>query len=222
MAAGLHASDVTFYRTLIALVGIGVLVYPAYDWMPPIAAGIFLLCFILDCVDGNIARMNDEASYWGKYIDGIADFVFIQGAPFAAGLGMWLIHGDGLALALGAGITIATLTSQMLRARLSFMREWMINLSGPLSDEQEAAAATARRVQEWVGAIYINGTFFSPFLLFLGGADGTWAFLAALALCQLLPEIIWIGGTMLEARAILNRHRKSKFAAVAPASESKS
>ena len=212
-AAGLSANDVTTLRALIALAGLGMFLIPDFLWGPVWAAVIFYLCFILDCVDGNIARLDDDASYWGKFMDGIADFIFVQGAPLAAGVWAWQAEGSSVFLLLGALITVATLASQMVRARLSFMREWMVSISGPVEPAVEEKVATARRVQSMVGEIYVNGTFFAPLILLSTPLFGVKPYLLALALLQFLPEIIWIGGTLAEARHLLARHRRSKHAA---------
>lgn len=211
-AAGLSANDVTTLRALIAFAGLGLFLVPGLAWGPVWAAMVFYLCFILDCVDGNIARLQDDASYWGKFMDGIADFIFVQGAPLAAGIWVWRHDDSAGYLLLGASITIATLASQMLRARLSFMREWMISMSGPIDPVVEEKVRTARRVQSFVGEAYVNGTFFAPLVLVSAPLYGVQPYLIALALVQLLPELLWIGGTLSEARHLLARHRRSKHA----------
>ncbi len=217
-AMGLRANNVTFWRTIIAFVGLFMLAWPGPDWLIIVAASIFYLCFILDCLDGNLARLFDQASYWGKFMDGLADFVFVQGAPFFVGIGLWLRTDDARAIIAGAAITLATVVSQMIRARLSFMREWMEKISGPLTDTEIAAAVTSRKVQAMAGELYVGGTFFAPLILLGSDARFLWAYLIFLLIFQFAVEIAWIGASMREARLILHRHRVSKHAP--PANES--
>lgn len=216
------ANGVTFWRTLVAFAGLAALAWPGPDWLIVAAAGIFYLCFILDCLDGNLARLFNQASYWGKFMDGLADFAFIQGAPFCAGIGLWLRTGDGTAVVIGASITVATVVSQMIRARLSFMREWMIANSGPLTEAENSAAATPRRIQSVLGELYIGGTFFAPLILLGAGTRFVWYYLVYLLIFQFAVEILWIAASMREARIILNRHRVSKHAPIPDKEASKS
>lgn len=211
-ALGLDANTVTFWRTLIAFGGLFALAWPGPEWLIVVAAVIFYLCFILDCLDGNLARLFDQASYWGKFMDGLADFVFVQGAPFFAGIGLWLKTGDARAVVIGAAITVATLVSQMIRARLSFMREWMEKTSGPQTDAMTTAAMKPRKIQQIVGELYIGGTFFAPLILLGGDIAYIWYYLFFLLIFQFAQELVWIAASLCEARIILDRHRVSKHA----------
>lgn len=213
-ALGFDANSVTFWRTLIAFAGLGALAWPGPDWLIVAAACIFYLCFILDCLDGNLARLFDQASYWGKFMDGLADFAFIQGAPFCAGIGLWLRTDDATAVVVGAAITVATVVSQMIRARLSFMREWMVANSGPLTDAENSDAKKPRRVQAILGELYVGGTFIAPLILLGAEMRFVWYYLVYLLVFQFALEILWIAASLREARVILNRHRVSKHAPV--------
>lgn len=205
---GWSAGGVTGARTVIAALAIAVLIAPE-PWWPPLAAAAFYLCFVLDCVDGNLARLRHSVSYWGKFLDGIADMVFVLGAPAAAGIGVWATGGDGAWMLLGALLTISSLASQMMRSRLSFMREWMVSQSGPVSPDTEIRVAAPRRVQRFVAAVYVNGSFFAPLLLLLPGDGRIW-YLLALIPAQMATEIVWLASTIVEARVLLDRPRRSK------------
>lgn len=221
-AFGLSANDVTVLRAGLAALALALIIAPTPMWCVTTAGMLFYICFILDCTDGNLARLQDDASYWGKFIDGLADSVFIQGVGFAVGLRLWILEEQGLALAVGAATTLMTLISQMLRSRLSFMREWMERSSGPITGAEADAAKPARSVQERAAAVYVSGSFVAPLLLVaavpgdaaLGaGSDVLAAFLGALVFVQFLPELVWSVATLAEARIILARHRVSKSAA---------
>lgn len=206
--AGWSAGGVSGARAGIAGLAIAVLIAPG-SWWPPLAAAAFYLCFVLDCVDGNLARLRHTVSYWGKFLDGIADMVFVLGAPVAAGIGVWAAGGDGAWMLLGALLTISSLASQMMRSRLSFMREWMVNQSGPVSPDTEIRVAAPRRIQWFVAAVYVNGSFFAPLLLLAPGDGRIW-YLLALVPAQMATEIVWLASTIVEARILLDRPRRSK------------
>lgn len=210
--SGWTADQVTYFRALIGAAGFLVLVVPGY-WPAPIAAAAFYTCFVFDCVDGNLARLHESTSYWGKFIDGLADFLFILGAPFAAGLGLMLSGESPYWLAIGAATAIASLTSQMVRNRLSFTREWMVNQSGPLQEAEIRRCRGTKLVQATVAGIYVNGTFVAPLLLVLPDW-GRKFYLLALIPVQLLCEIVWTVASISEARILLDRKRRSIHAAV--------
>lgn len=207
--AGWTANDVTGLRALIATIGVLLLLFGA-----PLAAAaavlIFYIGFVLDCVDGNLARLSNTATYWGKFADGLADYIFLGLAPLAVGLAAWL-HADAPAvMVIAFGCVAMSLASQYVRARLSFFREWMVGQTGPIEDSVRQSWEGLRRVQALVAATYVNGTFFAPLLL-LVDTSGT-LYVYGLVIVQFLPEAAWLVTSLVEARAILNRSRTSKHA----------
>lgn len=210
--SGWSADGVTYFRAMFGALGIILLIVPDY-WAAIAAPACFYFCFVLDCVDGNLARLNNSTSYWGKFIDGLVDFLFVLGAPFAVGIGLAYAGENVLWLAIGAAISISSLTSQMVRNRLSFMREWMVNQSGPLDESKVQSLTWVKSVQTAVAGLYVNGTFAAPLLL-LVPESGRMMYLLALVPIQLLSELVWAFTTIREARAILDRSRTSIHAAV--------
>jgi len=205
--SGFTANGVTNVRVLLAVACLVALAIPG--WAGAVIACVgFYICFVLDCVDGNLARLRSEVSYWGKFIDGLADFVFILGAPFAAAIGIFGDGADAIWLLLGCLVTAMSSISQLARSRLSFFREWMVGQSGALSEAVERRAAGPRRAQSLVAAIYVNGTFLMPLLLLIP-EHGRIIFIVAATALQALPEVLWLGATIAEARIILARRRTS-------------
>ena len=99
--SGWTANGVTQFRIWLAGLATALLVVP----VPGVIFGapvLFFLCFVLDCVDGNLARLTGDVTYWGKFIDGLADFVFVLGGPLAAGVGIWLDGGSEVWMLVGA------------------------------------------------------------------------------------------------------------------------
>ncbi len=58
--------------------------------------GIFLLVIFstLDAVDGNIARVTKNVTYYGKYLDGIVGNIIEGGYFLCLGLGLYQVPGD--------------------------------------------------------------------------------------------------------------------------------
>jgi phosphatidylglycerophosphate synthase len=209
---GWTANGVTIARIPVALVGVSFLAVPEPN-MWPWSAFIYYVCFILDCVDGNLARIQEDVTYLGKFLDGVSDFVYGLLAPFALGVGIWLYFNEPTAIILGAVISLTSATNHMLRNRLSFFREWMESLTGPLTDTDLARAEAPRRLQQKAAFLIVNGYFFC-FVLLLYPVWGGVAVLGLLIFLQLIPDIIWIGTTFAEASAFLRRSRQSRHARI--------
>lgn len=210
--SGWTANAVTTFRAYIGLVAVATLLGPA-PWWPIIGAVGYYICFILDCVDGNLARLRNEVSYWGKFIDGLSDSIFMLLAPFTAGVGIWLNGGPAEFMILGGAIAFVSSTTQMIRSRLSFFREWMTGLTGPIDDGTTARLEAPRRLSKFSATVLVNGTFVVPLLLCIPG-NGAILFLLALVAIQFLPDMLWIYASLKEGRIMLQRSRRSVHAAV--------
>jgi len=184
------------------------------------AAAVFYCCFILDCVDGNVARLRQSVSYYGKFLDGISDSVFVWGAPVAAGIALWLQGQPDYWLLVAFVSTMASVANQGFRSRLSFFREWMVGQSGDIEPGTIKRLEPIRRVQTVAASVLVNGTFLTPLLLVIP-AQGRELFLMASVVFLALPEIVWLASTMFEAKIILARPRRSVHSLVDPSEKSK-
>jgi phosphatidylglycerophosphate synthase len=87
-------------------------------------AGYFLF-FVLDFVDGNIARFNRSASYFGKLFDGMVDSV---GFLVFVAVALYNVHNASnvlsapLEIAIGVATTIAALFRQNYIFRLKYLK----------------------------------------------------------------------------------------------------
>ena len=204
--AGLSGNAVTGLRALVAIAAVVGLALGEPGLIPAVVV-LAYVGFVLDCVDGNVVRLGDTASYFGKFADGLADGVFVFLAPFAAGFGAWLGGGPAWALLLGALVTIGALSAQMVRNRLSFFREWMISQTGPLEDPVLAQLATAQDWNRRALAVMVNVSFVAPLVLLLPGAGEK--FVALLAVTQLPADLVVIALTLWQANTMLRRWRRS-------------
>jgi hypothetical protein len=77
---GWTANQMTTLRLGLAVLAVALLAMapPSLGWL---VAVLYYLCFIGDCLDGNLARLGDGASYWGKFYDGVADRFYYTAAP---------------------------------------------------------------------------------------------------------------------------------------------
>jgi phosphatidylglycerophosphate synthase len=209
---GWNANHLTIVRTFIAFAGVFLLAFPLpILWQ--ISAVIFYLCFVLDYVDGNLARIQNDASYLGKFLDGIADGIYPLTAAFFLGIGTWLYYDEPLLLILGGLISIVSLCNQMVRNRLSFFREWMVGLTGELTEQDLENAEKPREIQRRLALVTVNGYFVAIVGLMI--PDWGAAVFFGFCLCtQTLPEAMWIATSMAEAGALLKRGRISRLARI--------
>lgn len=213
---GWSANEVTLLRTVVSFLALILLGTGRWEAHIGAVAG-FYVGFILDCVDGNLCRLNDSASYWGKFIDGLSDSIYVLLAPLATGIGLWFSASSGGALLAGAVITSLALITQMVRNRLSFFREWMISQSGPLLPAEAKAREKGLKLEQAIAPVVVNGTFVAPLLLLLPG--GAAYYLWTLAVVQGASDVFWLAALLGPAHKLLRRKRKSIHAAPVPLRE---
>src|SRR3990167_6898128 len=70
---------------------------------PYVAWGVvwYALARVFDFVDGNIARVTNSASYWGKFVDGIVDASVETFLPLSLVIGFFGITGSVVFLYFG-------------------------------------------------------------------------------------------------------------------------
>ena len=208
---GWTANQMTIARMFYSLAGVAFLAIP----MPllwPIAGVGFYTSVVLDCVDGNLARMQKDVTYLGKFLDGIADMISPLIGPFAASVGCWLYFDQPVLVVVGAAVSITSAVNQMLRSRLSFVREWMVGQTGDLTEDELAGAAPPRNWQKTAAAVMINGHFVAVAAVFVP-QYGSLVFLALAIPLQLIPDAVWVGATLKESGALLRRGRESRHSA---------
>ena len=204
--AGLSGNAVTALRALAAIAAIVGLALGDPRWLP-IVVVLAYVGFVLDCVDGNVVRLSNTASYYGKFADGLADGVFVFLAPFATGFGVWLYGGPASVLLLGALVTIGALFGQMVRNRLSFFREWMISQTDPLDDATRARLAPAQDWERRALGLMVNVSFVAPLVLLL--PFGAEKFVLLLLVTQLPADLVVTALTLWQANIMLRRWRRS-------------
>lgn len=204
---GWSANQMTSLRLAIAVLALLGLA-SGTGWCMPIAAILFYLFFIGDCLDGNLARLSDGATYWGKFYDGLADRVFYVLSPLAAGIGMWARSDDGIAIAVGALTTVAVLYNELIQTRFSFYKQWMESRRGPADDRESPITA---KITATTGRVHTHASFLAPLFLFVPGGLGL--YLWCLVLFQGIASGIAILAQLWNAYVVLLQPRKSMHAA---------
>jgi|GEM_PF-1122846 phosphatidylglycerophosphate synthase len=204
---GWTANQMTTLRLGLALLAMLLLITvpPGLVWL---VAVLYYLCFIGDCLDGNLARLGDSASYWGKFYDGVADRFYYTAAPLAAGIGLWRDTGLDWPLIAGGVATAIFTYNDLISNRLQYFKLWMVGQSGPASYRTGKLLSSLENLND---RVMTNGFFVAPLLLLLPGVGLNWYFWSILLLQGTLGGLGLLGLLYLSYRT-LSRRRKSKHA----------
>jgi len=85
----------------------------------------YLSFWILDYTDGNIARVTDSATYFGKFLDGATDTLIETLLPLSLSLGLYFISRYKLFLFTGIILAVLFLFVSFLINRLAFFNRWL-------------------------------------------------------------------------------------------------
>lgn len=206
---GWTANACTGLRAVAAFIAAAALVWAGdYVWSMWVAAAFFYFGYLLDCIDGNLARLSRDVTYWGKFIDGLGDLVYFAFAPVAAGIGAWRASGTTSFLILGALGSTLLLANHLTRYRLSFFREWMTGQTGPLSPGVKAYSTRIGGIERRLGGFWVNVTFLLPILLIIPSSITAYAW--AVIAVEIVVSTAWIMTTMIHSHVLLDRKRQSR------------
>ena len=183
---------------------------------PYVAWGVVCYVFfhVFDFVDGNIARVTDSATYWGKFLDGAVDTFVETLLPLSLSIGFFCVVGSVGFLFWGIAVSILFLFSSFLFTRVSFFNRWMnaeLRDSSPL--EGPGRELNPLKTKRFPLAIIANiTTDFKIVGVVLVGAVGlTPALLAFILLSIAVHTVPLIVIPLLDAADNLNIHRISKW-----------
>lgn len=153
-------NQVTFMSALLAAgAGVMLALLPGWTWLV-VAAVVFEVSFVLDCADGQLARLRKTASPLGHLLDFLMDelkAMFIFGC---VAIRLWRDTGDARMLLVGiiGGFCLASGI-----ALTSFMRRPEYGGKGPTEDGQPAEVGKrtgpigmALNVFEWAARIVVH------------------------------------------------------------------
>jgi phosphatidylglycerophosphate synthase len=207
---GWTANGVTMLRTLVSFAALACLGSGRQPLL--FAAGaLALFAFVLDYVDGHLARLDDNATYWGKFADGLGDYIFPAFGMLAVGCGLWMSTGQGGYMLAGGAVTCVVLSVRVVRDRFRYFESWMAAKTGPLDETQIRRAAPWRRGERLIAGHAANVRTAALLLLFVpdGGVAYFWVALAV----QGASEAVWLGCILRYASVELDRWRRSDHAA---------
>ena len=213
---GLGPNQVTFLNFLLvvaacALFAVGV---PAAT---AAGAALFLAIFVMDCVDGDLARYLNQRRYFGKLIDGLVDvlvyLIYIAVAVGNVRQGRSAL-GETADLLAGAAIALAMTFTSYFRMRLAqLLGEVRRDVPGS-GNGRQGHTSLVRRMILALRATYENLGPLGPILLVAALLAGqVTAFLLAYAAGYILFAAAEVGYGLWHYRHLLNVPRPSKKAA---------
>jgi phosphatidylglycerophosphate synthase len=135
-------NQVTFLATFVSIVSCALFVVLPGWWGAIVAALLFEFSFILDCVDGQLARLRKQTSTIGHHLDFLMDEIkafFVLGSiairlyRFSGGDELYLIVGIAAMACLGSGLAMTT-----------FMRRPEYGESAPPTEDGQPHVAAKR------------------------------------------------------------------------------
>jgi CDP-alcohol phosphatidyltransferase len=134
-------NQVTFLSALVA-VGSGLMfaLLPGHLWLV-LAAVVFELSFVLDCADGQLARLRGQASPLGHLLDFLMDELKAMFLFACVAYRLWHEGGEDLYLVAGLGGLFALASGLTLT---SFMRRPEYGAPPPTAEGQPAVIARRR------------------------------------------------------------------------------
>lgn len=121
---GFSANAVSYLDAVLLSISLSIFI-SGNQWALATGTAIFSLFYILDFVDGNIARYNKQSSYFGKLLDGSIDtlgFLLFSAVAIAtthAGENSFSVNTE---ISLGVLTTILAMFNQNFQFRYSYLR----------------------------------------------------------------------------------------------------
>lgn len=211
---GWSPNATTALRALFGLAAVVTLAQPQWFWWR-VGSLLLTVHVVMDMVDGNVARFRNQASYYGKFIDGLVDMLVYALMFVAAGIGLARAQGGIAWVIAGALIGLAVLSADYAVARLGLTQRW-IALDQIAMGKSPAASLNQRpqslssRGYQFLISLSTDVLYVGLWLLLFVDAR---AVVIAVAGAMFLVQSLWlIASTFQVAAQTLNVHRLSKNA----------
>lgn len=138
--------DFVTLMSIVFGVASGVCIWREFPHHMQLGGLLLFASAVVDCADGQLARMRKTSSAWGRALDGSADLVTIAAVAPATLAAIWRMHATPvwhayLAMALG----VATLVTSSWHTTLyDHYKNVLLRVTGPSADADDYEAAAAR------------------------------------------------------------------------------
>ncbi len=125
--------DLITLASIVAGIGAGVCIVWRFPYHLPVAGALVFLSAVLDCADGQLARMRKTSSAFGRMIDGVADLTVMLSVVPAALVQVWRLYDNDPWLAgTVVGISIfAVVTSSFHTGMYDHYKNVYLHLAHP-------------------------------------------------------------------------------------------
>ena len=206
--AGISANQLTIFRIFLYFGSLLSLFREGHIFAIFGAIGL-LLAFIFDFADGHLARLNNNATYFGKYLDGIADYIFptFLLVPLACQIDLNAGGFTNTLLALLCASLV--LINRTLRERLRFFQ---LTLPKKIKNQNsnETILAKAKNWEIFFASHTANIRILLLFILFI--PDSSQIFFYTMFVSQFILESGWMITLLVNANQSLNIWKKSASA----------
>ena len=221
---GMSPNGATLAHAAISAVGLA-LMASASTTLFALGLFLFVLAKISDSVDGNLARLQDRASYFGKYFDGLVDMIEDLAFPLALGLHLWRTGAPADESLVPAGLAAFALAAVFIAMyRLPLFQLTLERDRG--TDAMAGSRAAHPRLEAFFESgpgrmllycdthgvnLAVDGRFLGlAWALVTGSLTGYLAFLAAL---YAVAAALVVSVRVMRGYATLDVHRRSRSAA---------
>ncbi|GAA3739687.1 CDP-alcohol phosphatidyltransferase family protein [Salinactinospora qingdaonensis] len=140
-------NQLTFSAGVLGLGAAGCFALATWPWLMA-GALLFHLSFVLDCMDGKIARLKGNGSVFGAWVDFVFDRIRFFGCMLALLIGQWAATGNVLYLILAPVVTFLDLFrylngSQVAKTRRSMRRQLRVAARGSNGSPTVSPSETA-------------------------------------------------------------------------------
>ena len=208
-------NQVTFLSALVAAAACAMIaLLPGHGWLIA-AAAVFELSFVLDCADGQLARLRRTASPLGHLLDFLMDELKAMLMIGCVAVRLWRSTGDDRILLVGLAALFCVASGIALT---SFMRRPEYGAKPPTADGQPAELGKRRgplgavlNAVEWCARVVVH---YPQYLWLCALVDGIdvyfWAYAAvnALYLAKSFAAIMFRLGRFERARPAAPAHRE--------------
>ena len=196
LAVGWSPNAVTYLSAVFCLAGL-VFLAAGPLWAAWVGLGTFFIFDILDCADGNMARVRKTAGPWGEWVDAFGGYTAYTTLLLGAGAAAQAQSAGALPGIAGAVLPWAggwTLVGGAAAAANLFMRTIYQGRRAIKADPGRASVSTEKRLSEYLG---VSGVLLPALALGLGFGFLPWV-IAAYA-------VFYCGGCLLVSVKLIRR-----------------
>lgn len=177
---GMSANNVTFF---MLLTGIAAAIFVAQGSVFTVSVGtaLYLFAQVLDASDGNVARMTNTSSFFGRFIDGVVDIVMLLVLQISYAIVLFSQHAHPIFIWSGILAVAITPMHHLYYDRYSAFMRW-INEEHNLHLQPYIKRCLSPRLNWMLNDLQYSCLICIPLLLYYGRSEWQWAIMVNYAI----------------------------------------